>query len=376
MFQRVALLLVVCLAACGGKRLPTGPGSPPDRLDDGWAVASFEDAGVQRPWFDALEHDVSEGTVEAPDAVLVARGGKLLYERYWNDFTREKAHDLRSATKSVTSLLVGVAHERGLLPDLDAPVLPLLPHLAPVRNPDPRKERITVRHLLQMRSGLSCDDWDPESPGNEERMYDTDDWARFIVDVPMRDEPGTVTRYCTGGVVLLGAVLEHVSGRSITDLSREWLFAPMKVQDFTWQPAGKKGTDTGGHLRLRPRDFLKVGQLMVDGGAWQGERRVSEAWVTESGKALGPLGDAGYGLLWWSTRFVINGNPVEVSFARGNGGQYVFVAPSLGLTAAFTASHYNDEAGSALPLVLFGRYVLPAALGLERPGASGYRRAQ
>ncbi|RKG72110.1 class A beta-lactamase-related serine hydrolase [Corallococcus exercitus] len=375
MFQRVALLLVVCLTSCGGKRVATGPGSPPDRLDDGWAVASFEDAGVQRPWFDALEHDVSEGTVEVPDAVLVARGGQLLYERYWNGFTREEAHDLRSATKSVTSLLVGMAHERGLLPDLDAPVLPLLPHLAPVRNPDPRKERITVRHLLQMRSGLSCDDWDPKSPGNEERMYDTDDWVRFIVDVPMRDEPGTVTRYCTGGVVLLGAVLEHVSGRSVADLSREWLFAPMQVQDVTWQRAGKQGTDTGGHLRLRPRDFLKVGQLMLD-GVWQGERLTSEAWVAESGKALGPLGDAGYGLLWWTARFVINGTPVEVFFARGNGGQYVFVAPSLDLTAAFTGSHYNDEAGSALPLVLFGQYVLPAALGMERPGARGYREAQ
>ncbi|MCP3098429.1 beta-lactamase family protein [Myxococcus sp. K15C18031901] len=365
MLQRMAWL-VLCLAACSERRLPTGPGSPPDLLDDGWDVASFEDAGVQRAWFDALEHDVVEGAVEMPDSVLVARDGRLLYERYWNGFKREDAHDLRSATKSVTSLLVGMAHERGLLPDLDAPVLSLLPHLAPVRNADPRKERITLRHLLQMRSGLSCDDWDAKSPGNEERMYDTDDWVRFIVDVPMRDEPGAVTRYCTGGVVLLGAVLEHASGRSVADLSREWLFAPLSVQDVTWKPAGRKGTDTGGHLRLRPRDFLKLGQVVVDGGTWRGERLVSEAWVSESTQALGPLGDAGYGLLWWSTRFVIQGAPVEVAFARGNGGQYVFVAPSLGLAAAFTASHYNG-AGSALPLELFGRYVLPAVLGFERP---------
>ncbi|RKG93897.1 serine hydrolase domain-containing protein [Corallococcus terminator] len=366
MFQRVALLLL-CLTACGGKRLPTGPGSPPDRTDDGWEVASFEDQGLQRSWFDWLEHDVAEATVETPDAVVVARNGRLVYERYWNGFAREEAHDLRSATKSLTSLLVGMAHERGILPDLDAPVLSLLPHLLPVRNPDPRKERITLRHLLQMRTGLACDDWNPDSPGNEERMADTGDWVRFIVDVPMQDEPGTVTRYCTGGVVLLGAALEHASGRSVADLSREWLFAPLKVQDFTWQPAGKKGTDTGGHLRLRPRDFLKTGQVVLEGGVWQGERLVSAEWVAESGKALGALGDAGYGLLWWSTRFVIQGVPVEVTFARGNGGQYVFVAPSLGLTAAFTASHYNG-AGSSLPLDLFGRYVLPAALGLERPG--------
>jgi CubicO group peptidase (beta-lactamase class C family) len=370
MSARAALpCLLLLLTACGGKRTPTGPGSPPDALDDGWAVASFEDEGVQRPWLEWLEHDVAEGTLEEPDAVLIARNGKLVYERYWNGFTREDAHDLRSATKSVTSLLVGMAHERGVLPDLDAPMLSLLPDLAPVRNPDPRKDRITLRHLLEMRTGLSCDDWDAGSPGNEEKMYDTDDWARFMVDVPMKEEPGTVTRYCTGGVVLLGAILERASGLSIPDLSRQWLFQPLGVGDFQWEPAGKRGTDTGGHLRLRPRDFLKLGQVYLDGGTWHGERLVSEAWVSESGAPHSDLGDARYGRLWWSTRFVIQGTPVEVTFARGNGGQYVFVAPSLGLTAAFTASHYN-EAGSALPLTLFGRYVLPAALGLERAGPS------
>lgn len=363
-------LLMLLLSACGAKRIPTGPGSPPDALDDGWAVASVEDEGIQRSWLEWLEHDVAKGSVEVPDSVLIARNGRLVYERYWNGFDREDAHDLRSATKSVTSLLVGMAHERGVLPDLDAPVLPLLPDLAPVRNPDPRKSRLTLRHLLEMRTGLACDDWDARSPGNEEKMYDTDDWARFVVDLPMSEEPGTVARYCTGGVVLLGAVLERASGMSIPELSRQWLFQPLGVEDFSWEPAGRRGTDTGGHLRLRPRDFLKLGQVLLDGGRWHGEHLVSEEWVSGSGTPHSQLGDARYGLLWWSTRFVIQDQPVEVTFARGNGGQYVFVAPSLGLTAAFTGSHYN-EAGSALPISLFGRYVLPAALGFERAGPSG-----
>lgn len=367
--------LLLLLTSCGGRRTPTGPGSPPDALDDGWAVASFEDEGVQRAWMEWLEHDVEEGTQMEPDAVLIARHGRLIYERYWSGFAREDAHDLRSATKSFTSLLVGMAHERGVLPDLDAPVLSLLPDLAPVKNPDPRKERVTLRHLLQMRSGLACDDWVAGSPGQEEKMYRTDDWARFVVDLPMAEEPGTATHYCTAGAVLLGAVLERASGLSIPELSRQWLFAPLGVKDFHWEPAGRRGTDTGGHLRLRPRDFLKVGALLVDGGTWNGKRLVPEAWVTESGQPLGPLGDAQYGLLWWHARFVIRDTPVEVSFARGNGGQYLFVAPSLGLAAAFTASHYNDDAGSLLPLTLFGQYVLPAALGFERegPGKAGPR---
>ncbi|WP_241758742.1 hypothetical protein [Pyxidicoccus parkwayensis] len=148
-----------------------------------------------------------------------------------------------------------------------------------------------------------------------------------------------------------------------------WAVASFEgVKDFEWQPAGKRGTDTGGHLRLRPRDFLKVGALAVGGGTWNGQRLVSEAWVTEVGQPLGPLGDSQYGLLWWHARFVVQDTAVEVSFARGNGGQYLFLVPSLGLSAAFTASHYNDDAGSLLPITLFGRYVLPAALGFEQAG--------
>ncbi|ATB35690.1 serine hydrolase [Cystobacter fuscus] len=370
--KAVLQCLLLLLSACGRGRTLTGPGSPPDARDDGWAVASLEEEGVRRSWLEWLERDVAEGKQEEPDAVLIARHGRLIYERYGNGFARENVHDLRSATKSITSLLVGMAHERGLLPDLDVPVLSFLPDLAPVRNPDPRKERMTLRHLLEMRTGLACDDWDANSPGNEEKMYRADDWARFMVDVPMKEEPGSVARYCTGGVVLLGAVLERASGMSIPELSRQWLFHPLGVADFEWQPAGQRGTDTGGHLRLRPRDFLKLGQVFLDGGTWHGERLVSEAWVSESGRPHSTLGDARYARLWWSARFTLQDIPVEVTFARGTGGQYLFVAPSLGLTAAFNTSHYNDS-GSVLPLVLFGQYVLPAALGFERAGPASAR---
>ncbi|WNG50208.1 serine hydrolase [Archangium minus] len=348
------------LSACGHHR-PTGPGSPPDLLADGWEVSSLEAEGLAPDALAELERRIEEGGYAAPDSLLIARNGKLVYERYWNGFQRDTPHDLRSATKSITSALVGIALEHEPRSGLDAPILSLLPEYAPLKNPDERKERMTPRHLLEMRSGLECDDWKPDSAGNEERMYRSRDWVKFILELPMASGPDESTVYCTGGVVVLGAWLENAVGMSVPEFSRRHLFEPLGITHVEWQEAKGGRTDTGGHLSLRPRDFAKLGQLFLDGGTWRGQRVIPEAWVRESTVGRHPLGDSKYGYLWWVNTFGVNGTPVEAFFARGNGGQYLFVFPSLRLVVAFTGSHYND-AGSFQPIDMCGRYVLPAAL--------------
>jgi CubicO group peptidase (beta-lactamase class C family) len=352
--------LIGCLTACGGHR-PTGPGSPPDLLDDGWPVSSLEAEGLDQERLMELERLIEEGKIPAPDSLLIARHGKLVYERYWNGFHRDKPHDLRSATKSMTSMLVGMALEQQLLPGVDTPILPLLQQYAPVRNRDERKERITVRHLLEMRSGLSCNDWKKDSPGQEERMYDSRDWVKFILDLPMAEEPGQSTVYCTGGVVVLGALVEDAAGVKFPEFSRRHLFEPLGISRFKWQEADGGRTDSGGHLYLRPRDFAKIPQVMLDGGKWQGQQLLPEDWVRASTVSERPLGDSRYGYLWWVNTLDIHGTKVETYFARGNGGQYAFVFPSLDLVAIFTGSFYNKPE-SDLPIALAGRFVLPAAL--------------
>ncbi len=352
----------VCgLGACGRYQI-AGPGSPPDLLDDGWEVSSLEAEGLAPEKLAELEQRLEAREYPAPDSLLIARHGKLIYERYWNGFQRDTPHDLRSATKSITSLLTGIALEQGHLPELDTPILPRLEKYAPFRNRDERKERLTLRHLLQMRTGLACNDWQEDSPGQEERMYDSNDWVKFVLDLPMAEEPGQTSSYCTGGVVVLGALVEDAVGVSFPEFSRRELFAPLGIERFEWQRAEGGRTDTGGHLYLRPRDLAKIGQLMLDKGRWRGQQIVSEDWVEESTEGRHPLGGSNYGYLWWSNTFNGEGVLVETFYARGNGGQYVFVFPSLDMVAVFTGGFYN-EPESALALELCGRFVLAAALG-------------
>lgn len=354
------VVLASCLAACGHPRAQ-GPGSPPDALDDGWQVSSLEAEDMAPELLAELEQRIESEEIRAPDSLLIARHGKLVYERYWNGFKRDKPHDLRSATKSITSLLTGVAVGQQLIPSVDTPIVPLLQKYAPLKNADERKERISVRNLLEMRSGLACNDWDPDSPGKEEKMYDSKDWVRFILDLPTAEEPGQSTMYCTGGVVVLGALVEDAAGVSFPEFARRSLFEPLGITQVEWEKADGGRTDTGGHLHLRPRDFAKLGQLVLAGGKWQGQQLVPEAWIHESTVSERTLGDSKYGYLWWLNTFSINGTPVEAWFARGNGGQFVFVFPSLDLVAVFTGSFYN-EPESDLPLQLVGRFVLTSAL--------------
>lgn len=340
------------------------PCSAPPALDDGWPTACPGAVGLDASALAEMEAAFGRKELAAPDSILVAREGKLVYERYAPGWDAAKPHDLRSATKSITSLLVGVALERKLLPSPSLPVFPALPEGKGALAAEPRLGEITLEHLLTMSSGLDCDDWDPKSPGQEDRMYRSRDWVRFVLALPRRLAPGVERRYCTGGVELLGALLTRSAGKPVPAFAEEALFGPLGFGPLgarAWQPTPEGGTDTGGHLKLRPRDFAKIGQLVLDQGSWRGKPLVPAAWIAESTRGRGRLGDSEYGYLWWVNTFTVQGTPVPVVFARGNGGQYLFVAPSLRLVAAFNGSRYNRPEGDQA-VAIFGRFVLRAAL--------------
>lgn len=353
----VVMGLFLALSAGCGRREAIGPGSPPPSRDDGWQVADLQSVGIDKAQLDALSAEIDRGVYDAPDALLIARNGRLVYEQYWTGFDGDALHDLRSATKSITSALTGLVLSDA---QLDTPIESLLPSYAPLQNPDARKSRITPRHLLSMNAGLACDDWQPDSPGNEERMYKSADWVRFILALPATDEPGTRSSYCTGGVVVLGAILEETAQQPIPRLAQR-LFAPLGITQVSWAQAAGGRTDTGGHLALRARDFAKLGQLFVDGGRWHGGQVIPASWIDTSTAGRAPLADGRYGYLWWVNTFTIGTTKVDFFFARGNGGQHLFVFPSLSLVVMFLSSAYNQPAMEQ-PIEMTGRYVVRAAL--------------
>jgi CubicO group peptidase (beta-lactamase class C family) len=292
-------------------------------------------------------------------SALVMRRGRLVLEQYWNGYDQAAQQDLRSATKSITSLLVGIAIDQQLIKGVGeplssflAPVYPTLPSL---------KRNITLAHLLTMRSGLACNDRDEGSPGQEDKMYRERDWVRFFLELPSLGPPGEAAFYCTGGAVTLGRVIAEAARRPVSTFAEELLFAPLGIQGARWATFDDhRQTDTGGHLALRPRDMMRIGLLVLQRGRWGERQLVSREWIDRSTSEYVRLdGGKPYGYLWWRTRFPHRGSQVSAVFAGGNGGQYIFVFPELELVAVFTGGNYNSKRAQR-PFRLLERYVLPA----------------
>lgn len=295
-------------------------------------------------------------------SMLVVRGGVLVFEEYYNGYGRANPHDIRSATKSITSLLTGIAIERGVLTDVDSPVMNYFRAAYPeVQN----KEDILIRHLLTMRSGLDCDDSDMSTQGQEDRMYLSHDWVGYFLSLSVSFAPGETTRYCTGGVVALGEAIAQGSGQDIAELADEVLFSPLGIENYRWArfDDGRK-VDTGGHLMLTPQAMAKLGMLLLQRGDWNGQQLVSEEWIEQSTRPYTEIRGVPYGYLWWSDTARFGEKAVEVIFASGNGGQTIFVVPEFDLVAVFTAGYYNS-AQSGIVFELFRRAVLPSVAELQ-----------
>ena len=288
-------------------------------------------------------------------SILIARHGKLAYEDYIaGDVTTLR--DTRSATKSITAILVGIAIQEGKISSLEDKILALLPeHARRLQNPDPRKARITIEDFLTMSSSLECDDWNDASRGNEERMYLVEDWTQFILDLPIRgrmrvgeqNEPppyGRYFSYCTGGVFALSEVLQKTTGLSADRYAEQKLFAPLGITSAQWVYSPLNIPQTGGGLRLTSRDLLKIAQLYLDGGRWHDRRIINEGWVRDSTRPHARIDDTTeYGYLWWLKSFKNGEKSYPAFFMSGNGGNKVVVIPSLDLAAVITSTNYNTR---------------------------------
>jgi CubicO group peptidase (beta-lactamase class C family) len=305
-------------------------------------------------------------------SVLIARHGKLVYESYFEG-EANTLRDTRSATKSITDILIGIAIAEKKLSGIDARVLQLLPeHAHRLQNPDPRKDKITVEDFLTMSSALECDDWNDASRGNEERMYLVEDWAQFILDLPVRgrmhvgeqiDPPpyGRYFSYCTGGVFTLSEVLQKTTGERTDRYAQEKLFAPLGITDAQWVYSPLNIPQTGGGLRLSSRDLLKIAQLYLNGGSWQGKRVIDEAWVRASTQPHARIDDSTeYGYLWWLKSFKSGSKSYPAFFMSGNGGNKVAVFPSLDLAVVITSTNYGTRGMHEQTEKLLTDYILAA----------------
>lgn len=320
----------------------------PATRTDGWVSASPEEVGVDRAVLGELVErligtDPTAAGAPLVHSVLVARRGRLVLEEYFFGYSADRPHDLRSASKTVTSILAGIAMDRQPSPfTMATAVYPLLG----VTPDDPRKAGITVGHLLTHATGLACDDNDAASPGNEDRLQrqrQQPDWYRFILDLPMAVDPGSRYAYCSGTLNLTGAVIRRATGQWLPEVFDRSLAQPLGIARYhiNLMPDGEGYS--GGGLRLLPRDLLKLGQLYLDGGRWRGRAVVGERWVRQSTAHQMATADGGSdGFGWHRFELEWNGRKYREYEASGNGGQLVIVVPELDLVVAFTAGNYNQ----------------------------------
>jgi CubicO group peptidase (beta-lactamase class C family) len=319
-----------------------------------------------------MEAAIRSGEFKKIGSVLIARHGKLVYETYFEG-DAATLRDTRSATKTITNALIGIAIADKKLNGVDTRILALVPERArKMQNLDPRKDKITVEDFLTMSSPLECDDWNDASRGNEERMYLVEDWAQFILDLPVRgrmhlgediERPpyGRFFSYCTGGVFTLSEVLQKVTGMRTDRYAQEKLFRPLGITDAKWVYSPMNIPQTGGGLRLTSRDLLKFAELYRNGGQWQNVRILDEAWVRTSTQPKARIDDdTEYGYLWWLKSFKSGEKSYSAFMMNGNGGNKVAVFPELDLTVVLTSTNYNTRGMHEQTDHLLTDYILPA----------------
>lgn len=340
----IAIALALLMIPASAQTLPTD-----------WTRSAPADVGLSEAKLRAMSSAVRTDEFKKIGSILVARHGKLVYEDYV-DGDAGTLRDTRSATKSITDILVGLAIQEHKLSGVDAKVFSLLPERARrVQNPDPRKSAMTVEDLLTMSSPLECDDWNDASRGNEERMYVVEDWAQFILDLPIRGrmhlgesvEPpayGRYFSYCTGGVFVLSEVLQKTTGARTDHYAQDRLFTPLGIRNVQWVYSPLNIPQTGGGLRLSSRDLLKIAQLYLSGGHWRGREIVSEAWVQSSTRPHARIDETtDYGYLWWLKSFKSGDKSYPAFLMTGNGGNKVVAIPQLDLVAVITSTNFNTR---------------------------------
>lgn len=352
---------------------PRPPGSPlyvyrrpPPDTGDGWRTEAagrlgIDETALTRAVQDIIASDPAGQPPTLMHSLLVAHRGRLVLEEYFFGYDRDTPHDMRSAGKSFTSVLLGTepARQAGLSPDTR--IAAVMRELEPFANPDPRKEQITLAHLLTHSAGLACNDYDDNSPGNENTMDSQKaqpNWWKYTLDLPMAHDPGRRYAYCSANINLAGAALTAGTRTWLPELFRYTVAEPLQFGRWHWNLMPNGEGYLGGGTFLRPRDLLKIGQLYLDGGMWNGRRILPASWITTStkqriqitpestglseeqfGNSYGGGADA---LAWHQGNVTVGGRSVKGYAATGNGGQILLVIPEYELAVVFTGGNYMD----------------------------------
>jgi CubicO group peptidase (beta-lactamase class C family) len=331
----------------------------PENLHDGLTVGNINKTILDTALIREMMQKIINGTYQNVHSVLIIINGKLVFEQYFYQYTKDSLQELRSATKSFFSAITGIAIDKGIIKK-DETVLSFFPEYS-LSNMTDAKKRITVEDLLTQQTGLDCDISNSNSAGDETRMDYSDDWVKFTLDLPMIDSPGRNGRYCSGNPITLGRIVEKTARMPLLQFAEKNLFEPLGFTNYNWNfKPDKSNAENYCQLYLTPREMSKFGLLYLDKGVWNGKQVVSSDWVNQSFEKHSVIQNVDYGYLWWLKYFDADGVRYYSKAAQGNGGQRIYVFKEQNMVVVITGGNYNSQSPSD---ELMKKYVLPSFNG-------------
>ena len=366
----------------------------PQDLGDGWRTARARDLGVDEAALARAVQRIIDVDPSSPRAwlihsIAVAYRGRLILDEYFYGHGPDIPHDMRSASKTFSSVVLGAAMMDGAKISPQTRLYEVMAPLGPFAFPDPRKDRITLAHVMTHTTGLACDDnADSPSPGGEDVMQTQraqPDWWKFTLDLPIVHEPGERYAYCSGVISLTGGALTLATGEWLPALFDRTVAQPLQFGRYYWNVMPTGEGYLGGGAFVRTRDFLKLGQAYLDSGVWNGRRIVTEDWVRDSlapharispettGKSGDDFANAYYevdeGYAWHHISVKSGGKTYPAYHGNGNGGQLLLVVPQFDLAVMFTAGNYRQGLWNRERDDIAGEMIIPALNRLAVPSA-------
>ena len=336
---------------------------------------------IDTSFINAMETSIANGTYPNIHSILISYNGKLVYEKYWTGSDEKYgksigviAHDIdglhgvRSVTKSVTSICVGIALQQGKIKDIHQKIFEFFPEYAALDTG--LISQITIKDLLTMTAGFKWNEDDHSSPDNSENlMGHSSNPVAYMLSLPMENTPGKVFKYNGGATQLLAAIIQKATGLPLDIFAKKYLFTTLEITNFEWgRTYGSGMPDAFSSLYLKSRDILKLGLLYMNDGKWKTRQVVPAAWVQESIKPFivaddgsdPRFGKSEYGFQWWILRDTIMNKPIIISACIGNGGQRIFIDKKNKLVVVFTGGNYDRPDMYLNPYKMLLKFIYPA----------------
>ncbi|HAF29672.1 MAG TPA: hypothetical protein DCG75_11560 [Bacteroidales bacterium] len=357
--------------------------TPPLSYDDGIETSSLASEGMEINPIVEMMNYLNSNHSHTVHNILITKNNKLVFEEYFEgykldynaedlngelmDYTRTTDHPMQSISKSVTSVIFGIAVKEGYFPDLNKKIIDYFPEYTDILTGE--KANVTIHHLLTMTCGIAWDEstYPIGDPRNDiTQLFASEDPIYFILSRPLVSSPGTIFSYSSGATNVIGAIIEKETGMGFLDYANQKLFDPLRSEGGAWSAYSNGQIHASGGLKFKARELTKIGLLFLNDGMWEGNRIITSDWINSSQyehvtSIANFFPNSGYGYYWWLTSFIVKGVSYKCFFAAGWGDQYMFIIPDLDMIIEFNSGNYLGTS-SISPFDLVNNYILKAIL--------------